>query len=81
MILQAEVTRLSLASSHFHIVLDQNAIMQNRVSAFTNVFSIVVQNRGMDDNVVGLPHPGGPTGIHQWWIAVVNRPRLTMGIG
>jgi hypothetical protein len=80
MILEPKVTGLSLASSHFHIVLDQNAIMQNCVSTFTNVFPLLILNGGMYNDIIGLPNTWSPACINQGRVAVIDRSCLTMRI-
>lgn len=80
MVLQSKVTGFSLRTAYFHIILNQNAIMQNRISTLTNVFSILIEDRSMNNDIVSLPNTGCPTGIYQWRIPIINSTRLSMGI-
>ena len=81
MVLKGKLTGLAHLSAHFHIILNQNSIVENRIGAPADVLSVLVLDRSMHDDVIGLPNTRSPAGVDQGRITVVNGPRLTMRIG
>jgi hypothetical protein len=80
-VLQPEMSSLPLSSSNFHVVLDEDPIMKNRVSASTNVCTFFILNWSVNNDIVSLPNTWCTAGINKGRVAVVNRSGLPMGIG
>ena len=81
MILKSKVPGFPFPATYFHIVLNKDAIVQDRISAPTNIFTILIHDGCMHDHVICLPDTRCPTGIYQWRIPIINGTRLSMGIG
>src|SRR5690606_31740432 len=65
----------------FHMVLNQHAVMKYGNSGWRSQLSFIVKSRRRINNVVGLPFPRTTAGVNQRNNLLVNRSRLTIGIG
>jgi hypothetical protein len=65
----------------FDVILNQHAVMKQRDCRTPGKLATWIEARAMKNNIVGLPFPGLPRGIHQRRILPINRRGFTVCIG
>src|ERR1700722_7240348 len=63
------------------VVLDQNSILQHGDRGFLRQFAILIEPRGVENDIVGLPFTGFTADVNQGSILAVNGAGLAVEVG
>ena len=63
------------------MVLHQHAVVEHSDVGWLSQAAVVTKDRGLKDDIVGLPFAGRARRVYQWSVLLVDRGSLAMDIG